>query len=66
MGELTLPLAEHIFDEDAICNLLHVSKGTLAELRLRKQLPTVHLNRVKRVYLAEDVLGWLKSLQKGD
>ncbi len=64
MTGLSIPLADQVYDEDAVCSLLRVGKATLSELRLRKKLPYVPLNRIHRVYLAEDVLNWLKELRR--
>lgn len=64
MSGLTIPLADQVYDEDAICALLHVNREQLAELRSKKSLPTIYLNTRKRVYLAEDILNWLQSLRR--
>ena len=63
MDRLTIPLAEQVFDENALCELLHVNRDQLAELRNRKQLPVIRLNARKRVYLASSILAWLEGLE---
>ena len=57
-------LEDAVYDEETILKLLGVDKKTLDELRREEGFPFVRLTRLKRVYLAKDVLGWLEQRSK--
>ena len=61
MQELTLPLEQLVYSEAAILELLGIDKQTLDDLRREKGLPFVRLTARARVYLADEVLAWLKK-----
>ena len=54
-------LKDQVLSEVDLLELLNVEKPTLDTIRLEKGLPYIRLNNRCRVYLAEDVLGWLKE-----
>jgi hypothetical protein len=54
-------LENSVYSEAALLELLGIEQGTLNSLRLDKGFPVVRLDDRHRVYLAEDVLGWLKE-----
>ena len=54
-------LNEAVYSEEDILELLGIGRGTLDTLRLEKGFPFLRLTRVKRVYLAKDVLNWLEK-----
>ena len=61
MEELKVPLEQVVYSEVAMLELLGVAKGTLDDLRRDRGFPFVRLTARARVYLADDVLGWLKQ-----
>ena len=61
MEELKLPLEHLVYSEAAMLELLGVDKGTLDDLRREKGFPFVRLTARSRVYLADEVLAWLKQ-----
>lgn len=60
MEELKLPLEHLVYSEAAMLELLGVDKKTLDDLRREKGFPAVRLTARARVYLADEVLAWLK------
>jgi len=54
------PLTEIIIEKDLI-DLLGVKKEFLNRLRLEKQFPFCKISETKRVYLARDVVDYIKS-----
>ena len=65
MEELRIPLEHAVYSEEAMLELLGVSKTTLDTLRLEKGFPFVRLTPKTRIYLANEVLGWLKQHHRG-
>lgn len=65
MDELKLPLEQFVYSEGAMLELLGVDKGTLDDLRREKDFPYVRLTTRARVYLADEVLAWLKKRAGG-
>jgi len=61
MEELKLALEEVVYSEAAILELLGIDKNTLDDLRREKGFPAVRLTTRARVYLADEVLAWLKQ-----
>lgn len=61
MDDLKLPLEQLVYSEAAMLELLGVDKGTLDDLRREKGFPFVRLTTRARVYLADEVLAWLKQ-----
>ena len=61
MEELKLALEDVVYSEAAILELLGIEKETLDDLRREKGFPFVRLTTRSRVYLADEVLGWLKK-----
>ena len=57
-------LEDAVYDEETILKLLGVDKKTLDEIRREEGFPFVRLTRLKRAYLAKDVLGWLEQRSK--
>ena len=57
-------LEDAVYDEETVLKLLGVDKGTLDQLRREAGFPFVRLTRLKRVYLAKDVLSWLEQRSK--
>jgi hypothetical protein len=51
---------EDILSEEALLEILDISKDTLGALRNRKGFPFIPLNRTSRVYLADDVHFWME------
>jgi len=62
MEELRLPLEQLVYSEAAMLELLGIDKKTLDDLRREKGLPFIGLTTRARVYLADEVLSWLKQL----
>jgi len=60
MEEPKLTLEESVYSEAAILELLGIDKKTLDDLRREKDFPFVRLTTRARVYLADEVLAWLK------
>lgn len=58
------PLEHLIYHEDAVLELLGVERRHLDALRIKKKLPYVSLNARRRVYLAEDLIVWLRALRQ--
>ena len=52
-------LQDVIINEQSLCEILGIEVKALSVLRTEKDFPCVHLNRRRRVYLADDVLEWL-------
>ena len=57
-------LEDAVYDQETVLKLLGVDKGTLDQLRREAGFPFVRLTRLKRVYLAKDVLSWLEQRSK--
>ena len=57
-------LEDAVYDQETVLKLLGVDKGTLDHLRREAGFPFVRLTRLKRVYLAKDVLSWLEQRSK--
>ena len=55
-------LEQQIWNEQAIMELLGVSRKQLDYLRLEKGFPCVYLGQRLRVYLADEVLGFVKQV----
>jgi len=60
MEELKMPLDQLVYSEAAMLELLGIDKKTLDDLRREKGFPFVRLTARARVYLANEVLDWLK------
>ncbi len=60
-----MDLAKEIWSEEAVLELLGVQRNQLANLRVKHDLPAVRLARGVRVYLAGDVLEWVRGRAKG-
>jgi len=60
MEELKVPLEQLVYSEAAMLELLGVDKKTLDDLRRERGFPAVRLTARARVYLADEVLDWLK------
>jgi len=58
-------LRDQVLSEVDLLELLNIEKVTLDGLRLQKALPCVRLTTKCRVYLAEDILDWLKQHRTG-
>ena len=56
------PLEQQIWNEQTIMELLGVSRKQLDYLRLEKGFPCVHLAQRVRVYLANEVLDFVKQV----
>jgi len=54
-------LSKHVISEVDLLNILNVELPVLNQLRLEKGFPVVRLNQRNRVYLVEDIVGWLKE-----
>ena len=52
---------DQVISEIALLEKLNIELPTLNRLRLEKSFPVVRLNVKTRVYLADEVLGWLKN-----
>lgn len=61
MEELNKPLEHYVYSETAMLCVLGVTKEVLDDLRREKGLPFVRLTTRSRVYLADEVLAWLKQ-----
>ncbi len=61
MIEQNQSFSDQILSEVDLLEKLNLEKPTLDVLRREKGLPYIRLNVKCRVYLAEDVLGWLKQ-----
>ena len=61
MEEMKVPLEQLVYSEAAVFELLGIDKKTLDDLRREKGFPFVRLTARARVYLADEVLGWLKE-----
>jgi len=61
MEELKLPLEHLVYSEAAMLELLGIDKKTLDDLRREKDFPFARLTARARVYLADEVLAWLKA-----
>lgn len=57
-------LKDLVLSEVDLLELLNIEKRTLDTLRLEKGLPFIRLSSKCRVYLAEQVLDWLKQYNK--
>ena len=57
-------LAEQVWNEQQIMELLGVNRKQLDHLRLEKGFPCVRLGRTVRVYLANEVLAFVKEVAK--
>ncbi len=60
MGNQTL--AEQVWNEQQIMELLGVNRKQLDHLRLQKGFPCVRLGRTVRVYLTNEVLDFVKQV----
>lgn len=60
MEELKLPMEHLVYSEAAMLELLGIDKKTLDDLRRERGFPAVRLTTRARVYLADEVLAWLK------
>lgn len=65
MDQMKLPLEQEVYSEAAMLELLGVDKKVLDDLRREKGFPAVRLTTRARVYLADEVLGWLKQKSGG-
>ncbi|GAI05757.1 unnamed protein product [marine sediment metagenome] len=54
-------LEQQIWNEQAIMELLGVSRKQLDYLRLKKDFPCVRLGQRTRIYLANEVLDFIKQ-----
>jgi predicted DNA-binding transcriptional regulator AlpA len=61
MEELRVPLEQEVYSEAAVLELLGIDRKTLDDLRRERGFPAVRLTARARVYLADEVLGWLKE-----
>ena len=52
---------QEVLSEVALLELLNVDKPTLDKLRREENLPYIRLDKFYRVYLAEEVLDWLRK-----
>lgn len=59
-----LNLAEEVWSEQALAKLLGVNDISMDNLRYKHGLPAVTLAHGIRVYLARDVLDWLRGLKQ--
>ncbi len=57
-------LGDQVLSEVSLLELLNVEQPTLDSLRREKGFPFIRLNVKCRVYLADDVLGWLKQQRR--
>lgn len=57
-------LAEEVWNETALMELLGIKRTTLDDLRLERGFPVVKVGRA-RVYLAKDILAWLERRKEG-
>jgi len=56
------PLEQQIWNEQAMMELLGVTRKQLDYLRLEKGFPCVHLGQRTRIYLANEVLDFVKQV----
>ena len=54
-------LEAKVYSEGAMLELLGIDRKALDALRYDKDFPTVKLSARARVYLADEVLAWLKE-----
>ena len=54
-------LEQAVWSESDLLELLRIDRKTLDYLRAEKGFPVVRVTARSRVYLADDVLRWLKS-----
>ena len=52
---------QEVLSEVTLLELLNVDKRTLDKLRREENLPYIRLDKFYRVYLAEEVLDWLRK-----
>ncbi len=52
---------QEVLSEIALLELLNVDKHTLDKLRREENLPYIRLDKFYRVYMAEEVLDWLRK-----
>ncbi len=52
---------QEVLSEVALLELLNVEKPVLDKLRREENLPYIRLDKFYRVYLAEEVLDWLRQ-----
>ena len=52
---------QEVLSEVALLELLNVDKRTLDKLRREDNLPYIRLDKFYRVYMAEEVLDWLRK-----
>ena len=60
----TLELEKLIWSEQAMMELLGVSKKQLARLRREKDFPCIHLTRNIILYLSDEVLDFVQEVRK--
>ena len=65
MEEIKVPLEQLVYSDEDLCRVLGIDKGTLDDLRREKDFPFVRLTTRARVYLADEVLAWLKKRAGG-
>ena len=56
------PLEQEIWNEQAIMELLGINRKQLDHLRLARGFPCVRLGRTVRVYIADEVLDFVKQV----
>ena len=61
MEKVGLNLRDQVLSEVDLLELLNVEQQTLDTLRREKNFPYIRLNIKCRVYLASEVLDWLKQ-----
>ena len=59
-----MTIEQNIWTEEDLSKLLGITKRTLDSLRNEKGLPYIRLTAKCRVYLAEDILEWLKQYRR--
>ena len=52
---------QEVLSEVALLELLNVDKRILDKLRREENLPYIRLDKFYRVYMAEEVLDWLRK-----
>ena len=52
---------QEVLSEVALLELFNVEKQTLDKLRREENLPYIRLDKFYRVYMAEEVLDWLRQ-----
>ncbi|MFC2024420.1 helix-turn-helix transcriptional regulator [Chloroflexota bacterium] len=55
------PLEQQVWNEQAIMELLGINRKQMDNLRREKGFPCVHLGQRTRVYLANEVLDFIKQ-----